>query len=221
MSKRKAPQTLRKQPIQERSRATVEALLQAATYILVERGWQALTTNAIAERAGVNIASLYQYFQDKEAIVAELERRHIAETREKVAAVFASHRGDSAEARARTMVEAGIAAHRVAPALHRVFADQLPRDRHRTGAPPFVVAGAMAELSALGLPHPELTAWIVSVVSHAVIHEAIADRRADLESGALTDELVCLLVRYLKRPPARPVRRRPLKSPAKSRAPTS
>jgi AcrR family transcriptional regulator len=208
MPKRKAPQTLRKQPGQERSRATVEALLQATAYILVERGWQALTTNAIAERAGVNIASLYQYFADKEAIVAELERRHIAETRQKVAEVFASHQGSSAEARARTMVEAGIAAHRVAPALHRVFADQLPRDRHRTGTPPMVIAGALAELSALGLPHPELTAWIVSIVSHAVIHEAIVDRSTDIESGALADELVCLLVRYLKRPAARPPRKR-------------
>ena len=63
-----------------------------------------------------------------------------------------------------------------------------------------MAAAAITELSAMGLPHPELTAWIVGVVSHAVVHEGIAKRRDDVESGALTDELVWLLVQYLKRP---------------------
>jgi AcrR family transcriptional regulator len=199
MRKPHATKSPRKRPRQERSRATVEAILQAAAYILVERGWEALTTNAIARRAGVNIASLYQFFPDKQAIVAELERRHVAETRKKIAEVFLRHRGDRLEARARTLVEAGIAAHRVEPELHRVFADVVPHDRHER-RDPFVVAGAIAELSELGLPHPDLTAWIVAVVSHAVVHEAIVERKADVESGALADELVWLLVRYLKRP---------------------
>lgn len=67
----------RKQPRQERSAATVEAVLRAATYILTRRGWAAFTTNEVAEKAGVNIASLYQYFPNKEAIIAELQRRHV------------------------------------------------------------------------------------------------------------------------------------------------
>jgi hypothetical protein len=49
-------------------------------------------------------------------------------------------------------------------------------------------------------PITELTAWIAGVVSHAVVHEGIAKRRDDVESGALADELVWLLVQYLKRP---------------------
>lgn len=62
----------RKKPQQERSVATVQAILQAAAYILARDGWEAFTTNAVAEKAGVNTASLYQYFPNKEAIVAEL-----------------------------------------------------------------------------------------------------------------------------------------------------
>jgi AcrR family transcriptional regulator len=202
VAKPKSSKALRKQPAQERSRATVDALLQATAYILIERGWDGLSTNAIAKRAGVNIASLYQYFADKQAIVAELERRHIAETRQKIAEVFMAHRGESMAARARTLVEAGIAAHRVSPELHRVFTEELPRGRHRAKKQPFVIAAALAELSELGLPHPDLAAWMVATVSHAVVHEGIVERRADIDSGALSDELVWLLLRYLKRPRA-------------------
>ncbi|MGB8666049.1 MAG: TetR/AcrR family transcriptional regulator, partial [Serratia inhibens] len=66
----------RKRPVQERSRITVDAIVQASAYILNESGWEGLTTNAIAERAGVNISSLYQFFPNKEAIINELQRRH-------------------------------------------------------------------------------------------------------------------------------------------------
>ena len=62
----------RKHPKQERASATVDAILQAATYILIRDGWEGLDTNKIAKRAGVNIASLYQYFPNKQAIVIEL-----------------------------------------------------------------------------------------------------------------------------------------------------
>lgn len=64
----------RKTPMQGRSKATCDAVLEAAARILVEEGRQALTTNRIAERAGVSVGSLYQYFPGKEAILAELLR---------------------------------------------------------------------------------------------------------------------------------------------------
>jgi AcrR family transcriptional regulator len=190
----------RKRPTQQRSRATVEAILQAAAYILVKRGWQALTTNAVAERAGVNIASLYQFFPNKESILAELERRHVAETRASMAEVFARHQGDSIEARVRTLVQAALAAHAVAPELHREFADRLPRHRRGDEVLARFIEGGRAELFALGLPHPELAAWMIATVSHAAVHEGIVERRADVDSGAFADELVELIVRYVERP---------------------
>jgi AcrR family transcriptional regulator len=65
---------LRKRPKQERSRNTVAVILEAAARILEAGGLEALTTNAAAERAGVSIGSLYQYFPDKDAILVELIR---------------------------------------------------------------------------------------------------------------------------------------------------
>ena len=65
----------RKRPAQQRSRETVRVILEAAARIFEERGIAAATTDAIAERAGVSIGSLYQYFPNKEAVLAELARR--------------------------------------------------------------------------------------------------------------------------------------------------
>ena len=59
-----------------RSRQTVDAIVEAAGRLLVEHGRQGVATNAVADRAGVSIGSLYQYFDDKEAIFAALQARH-------------------------------------------------------------------------------------------------------------------------------------------------
>ena len=121
---KRAPKDPRKLPKQERSRATVEAILQASTYILERRGYEGLTTNAVAARAGVNIASLYQYFPNKEAIFCELLRRHAAEARTAALAVLRARGRSSAAATVRRLVASVIAAHAVAPRLHRVFSEE-------------------------------------------------------------------------------------------------
>lgn len=75
---------MRKQPRQRRSKVTVDAVLEAAARILEERGLGALNTNLVAERAGVSIGSLYQFFPTKKAIVAELARRERAKLTEAI-----------------------------------------------------------------------------------------------------------------------------------------
>src|SRR5260221_12453966 len=105
----------KKSPRQERSRATVEAILEAATDILIREGAGRLTTNRIAERAGVNIASLYQYFPGKHAIIAELRRRHGAERRAADREVLIERRGDSLEPTLRRIDAVGGGAHAVPP----------------------------------------------------------------------------------------------------------
>lgn len=67
----------KKQPMQRRSLATVEAIIQAAAQILSSNGYAELTTNAIAQNAGVSIGSLYEYYPGKEAIVADVVTREI------------------------------------------------------------------------------------------------------------------------------------------------
>lgn len=62
-------------PVQQRSRQTYERILSAATELISDGGFEAFTTNAVAERAGVNIASLYAYFNDKYDILSELIAR--------------------------------------------------------------------------------------------------------------------------------------------------
>jgi len=65
----------KKRPVQERSRATFEALVDACALLLPERGYAGTSTNHVAARAGVNIASLYEYFPGKDAIVAQVAER--------------------------------------------------------------------------------------------------------------------------------------------------
>lgn len=67
-----APPLPRKSPRQHRSRATVEFILEAARRILYEKGVKAITTRRVAEQSGVAVGSLYQYFPNREAIVARL-----------------------------------------------------------------------------------------------------------------------------------------------------
>ena len=62
------PYAMRKLPKQRRAALTVDAILEAAARILVETGYATASTNRIAERAGVGIGSLYEYFPGKEAI---------------------------------------------------------------------------------------------------------------------------------------------------------
>jgi len=62
----------RKAPKQARSLATVEAIVEAAARILEERGHEAFSTNAVAEKAGVSVGSLYQYFPRKDALIGAL-----------------------------------------------------------------------------------------------------------------------------------------------------
>jgi AcrR family transcriptional regulator len=67
----------RRRPTQRRAQHTVEAILDAVILLLKRGGVSAITTNSIAEAAGVSIGSVYQYFPDKRAIFIALHERHI------------------------------------------------------------------------------------------------------------------------------------------------
>ena len=116
----------RKNASQERSRATVDTLIEATARILVKEGFDKASTNRIAEKAGVSVGSLYQYFPGKEALVAAVMERHNQEIMQVVRglAEVATHRWSKA---VRKLVAAAIKAHRVDPKLHRVLAEQIPR----------------------------------------------------------------------------------------------
>lgn len=73
---------VRRRPVQQRGLATMNAILEAAHELLAERGLEGFTTNAIAERAHINIATLYGYFSDKLAILHEMSERYEAQRAE-------------------------------------------------------------------------------------------------------------------------------------------
>lgn len=79
----------RRVPTQRRSLERVERLLDAASQIVVEQGVEALTTRSIAEAAEVPVASLYQYFSDKDGILLALVERDMAEMDDQVRADLA------------------------------------------------------------------------------------------------------------------------------------
>src|ERR1700741_1567619 len=124
---RRPPTRPRKNAVQERSRATVDAVLAAPARVLVKDGYDRASTNRIAAAAGVSIGSLYQYFPSKEALVAELLDRHCAEILSVLEASAARHAFAPVPEAVRGVVEAMVRAHRLNPALHRVLFEQVPR----------------------------------------------------------------------------------------------
>jgi AcrR family transcriptional regulator len=194
----------RKRPLQARSTVTVDAILQAATYILVKDGWDRFTTNRVAERAGVNIASLYQYFPNKESIVVELQRRHVEKARpgnpEAMAALQA--KGSLHDVLA-ALIQASVDEHSTAPALHRVFAEELPRSARRVD--PAREALVYAQLKELvhpfvsNVPDLDLAVFVMRVAGHAIVHEAANQRPELLTRPELVDEIVLLMEQYLRR----------------------
>ena len=105
---RKRPQiTSRKQPQQTRSTELVSAILQAATQVLADEGVTRFTTARVAERAGVSVGSLYQYFPNKAAILFRLQVEEWRETSEMLSSILEDV-GKPAFERLRMLVQAFI-----------------------------------------------------------------------------------------------------------------
>ena len=69
----------RKTPVQARSAVTVEAIFEAAVQVLLKEGTERLTTTRVAERAGVSIGTLYQYFPNKQSLLYAVLELHLLE----------------------------------------------------------------------------------------------------------------------------------------------
>lgn len=193
---KRAAISLRKKPVQERSVATVDAILQATTYILTRKGWDALTTNAVAQRAGVNIASLYQYFPNKSALVAELRRRHLEALRGcHVDGPAPKTLNEALERGVETMVRQRL----TNPELHRVFSEELPKSSGLAVVPPSVKAGAFDPAMVPDVPDLEMAAFVAHAALAGVLDEVAREHPEWLEREAFKAELVLLLKRYLKR----------------------
>ncbi len=86
----------RKTPAQSRSRVTVDAIFEATIQVLLSGGLAGLTTTRVAERAGVSVGTMYQYFPNKQALVFALNERYLNSLAERVEATCARVAGRSA-----------------------------------------------------------------------------------------------------------------------------
>ena len=115
----------RRRPTQRRSQVTVTAILDAAARVFEERGFEAGTTNHVAERAGVSIGSLYEYFPNKDAMVVALVERELERERAKLLAILApAGTQEDLAAQLRSFVETLVELHAKRPSLHRILFDQ-------------------------------------------------------------------------------------------------
>ena len=80
--------TSRRRPVQARSREMVDRILEAATRVLEKRGYAGMSTNRVADEAGVSVGSLYRYFSDKDELIGELRVRTTADTMDTLTAAM-------------------------------------------------------------------------------------------------------------------------------------
>src|ERR1700722_1896488 len=124
MKRKLAKADRRRKPQQRRARETVEAVLDAVVRILKRGGIEAVTTNRVAEVAGVCIGSVYQYFPDKRAIFAALHARHVSQSSLLVETKLMEHAASSLDTLIRAMVEAMIDAHTPDPELYELLSTE-------------------------------------------------------------------------------------------------
>ncbi len=118
--KGKTAEKRRRKPSQARSRRAVESIIEAAAQVLERRGYQGATTNRIAERAGVSVGTLYQYFNNKDEIFNALIER---ETTSFLEAIEGSISGPEVENRAaiRKLLEAAYASDQLVLGVRQVM----------------------------------------------------------------------------------------------------
>lgn len=200
----KQPSVMRKEPQQARSRATVETIVEAGARILSDDGWAGFTTNRIAERAGVSIGSLYQYFPDKLSLVDAIRHRHLEDSITVMREVCAD--GLPPAEFAAQLVRAVVAAHSVYPGLHRVLLDEAPSsEEYRNPHSEFEIeylsyyAKAVATYRKRSPTQADhIAGRVLSDAIDGVIHNAA--RRGALDDPTMQKELVRLITLCLEDP---------------------
>jgi AcrR family transcriptional regulator len=194
----------KKKPTQARSRETYEALLDAAARLLERHGYAALTTNHVAEAAGVAIGSLYEYFGTKEVIVAEVVRRAVQEVSHEIAGSFVQALSEGMQVGLPRLIRAMFAAIEARSKLMRVLWTEVPFlwDLDEIRALPeqlFAIArqGIPGATSGWLRHDPESATYLLTVMVRAAVIESVVARPSHLSSAALEVSLVKLLEHVL------------------------
>jgi AcrR family transcriptional regulator len=193
-----------RQPKQRRAQQTVEAILDAVTRVLKREGASAVTTNRIAEVAGVSIGSLYQYFPDKQSIFIALHQRHIAQVDRIIESKLIENADSPIEELIRALIEGMIEAHAVDPELYELLGAQVP---HRAdGTQDFAVRLHGAFRLAIAARAKELklrrdldkAVFVVANMVDSLSHAAVLRRPAKLTLREAKEEAVRAVLVYLR-----------------------
>jgi AcrR family transcriptional regulator len=203
MKSKVAREPVRRQPKQRRALQTVDAVLDAVIRILKREGLHALTTNRIAEVAGVSIGSLYQYFPDKSAIFEALHLRHIDQIDRIVQGKLVEHAASPLDELVRAMIEAMIDAHEPNPELHQLFMAEVAHGAG--GRQEFAVRRHGAFLLAIAARSHELkkhrdpvkAAFIVTHMVESLSHGVVLRRPPGLSRSDAKKEAVRAVLAYL------------------------
>lgn len=200
----------RKRPVQERSQLTVEAILDAAIQVFERHGYAAGTTARIAERAGVAVGSLYQYFPNKDAILVAVALRHLEQGEAALGGLLAEAGPPERESVAqltRRLIEGMVALHAAHPALHRMLFEQVALPAAVWGAVEALERRAALALAELLRARPEvraadplLAATMAVQIVEAATHRLVLHPPPGLSRAACVDELVALVAGYLTGP---------------------
>jgi AcrR family transcriptional regulator len=181
----------------------VEAVLDAVIRILKREGEGGVTTNHVAEVAGVSIGSVYQYFPDKRAIFAALHDRHAEEISRLIEATLVTHAESPFEDLVRALVEALVEAHASDPELHELLTSEIP---NRGGARALETrlrnVFRLAVLARAPVAQPtrdqEAMLFVLPHMVEALAHGAALRRPPGLTREAATREAVRAVLAYLR-----------------------
>ncbi len=202
----------RKLPKQERSKVAVAAILEATTRILTEEGYEKANTNRIAERAGVSIGSLYQYFPNKESLMNALIVKHSDEIIELVESKLINFDDSPVEIVIPEIIKAVIAAHAIDPRFHQVLNEEIPQSERSQQMQK--AEGKIVELLRLYLSRwanspnqrlservrPEnldMTVFILSRTVESLCHSAVIEQPGFVGDSRFVREVSDLLLLYL------------------------
>ncbi|MEV7439046.1 TetR/AcrR family transcriptional regulator [Streptomyces griseoviridis] len=196
----------RRTPRQVRAELTRERVLTAAAHVFAEYGYAAGTTNRIAERARVSIGSLYQYFPNKDAILAELLVRHIDRgTWTRTDRLDLSP--GSLEAAVRILVRDAIDNHRDDPQLLRIMIEQAPVSRELLDTMDRHSRTRGGEVRDFLARHPDVRVRDLDTAAELILftvetntHKLMADPRG-VPVETFESELVDMVTRYLSGSP--------------------
>jgi AcrR family transcriptional regulator len=195
----------RKRAQQARSIATVDAIVDAAAHVLVSVGYDHASTKRIAKAAGISVGSLYQYFPTKEAVVAKLLDRHIAQVFTLLEQELATIRDADLPAAVRSGIRAFFMAHGADLELRRVFIEQVPRTGQldRIGeierrAVSLLRAYFASRHQAIGRPNLDLAATVVVRTIAHLTYDALVDGTG-VTQDVWIEEIALLVLGYLTR----------------------